>query len=69
MTAEEFHDFDDGDDGCCCDECGQSDCDGFCAGAECGRYCQDAPGGMWPVGMCTLAGTEQCDFECPYRDG
>ena len=34
---------------------------------DCGRYDQSAPGGMWPAGMCRLAGTEECDFECPYN--
>ena len=25
--------------------------------------------GMTAEGCCTLAGTEHCDFECPFRDG
>lgn len=24
--------------------------------------------GQTPDGYCTLAGTEHCDFECPFRD-
>lgn len=24
--------------------------------------------GQWPGGGCQLAGTEFCDFDCPYRD-
>ena len=24
--------------------------------------------GMTPDGLCQLAGSEFCDFECPYRD-
>ena len=24
--------------------------------------------GQLPDGTCMLAGTEQCDFECPFRD-
>lgn len=35
-------------------------------GEDCGRWDQSAKGGMWPVGMCRLAGTEFCDWECPY---
>jgi hypothetical protein len=34
--------------------------------AECGRWDQNAQGGMHPVGLCRLAGTEWCDWECPY---
>lgn len=25
--------------------------------------------GIGPDGLCLLAGTEFCDFECPFRDG
>lgn len=25
--------------------------------------------GIGPDGSCRLAGTEHCDFECPFRDG
>ena len=63
----DFETYDDDDSQFICDECGAEDCDGFCVGAECGRWDQNAPGGMWPVSQCRLAGTEQCDFECPYR--
>jgi hypothetical protein len=24
--------------------------------------------GMGPDGLCSLAGTEQCDWECPFSD-
>lgn len=36
--------------------------DGIEAGEECGRWINSRL-----TGSCTLAGTEQCDFECPYR--
>lgn len=38
-------------------------------GDDCGRFDQSYPGGMMPVGMCRKGGTEECDFECPFRDG
>ena len=42
-----------------CDHCGKSDCDGMCAGSDCMRDPE--------TGMCGKAGSEECDFECPYR--
>ena len=33
-------------------------------GEDCGRWDQNAKGGMSPY--CRLAGTEFCDWECPY---
>lgn len=36
-------------------------------GEECGRWDQNAKGGMHPVGLCRLAGTEWCDWECPHN--
>jgi hypothetical protein len=35
-------------------------------GEDCGRFDQNAKGGMLPLGLCRLAGTEWCDWECPY---
>lgn len=40
--------------------------DEYDPGEECGRWDQNAKGGMNPVGLCRLAGTEWCDWECPY---
>lgn len=40
---------------CCCDPMDDDDL------AEAEMNC-----GMGPDGFCTLAGTEQCDFECPF---
>lgn len=34
--------------------------------ADCGRWDQNAKGGMLPFGLCRLAGTEWCDWECPH---
>ncbi len=34
--------------------------------AECGRWDQNAKGGMLPYYNCRLAGTEFCDWECPF---
>lgn len=52
-----------------CDVCGEGPDLCEChEGESCGRWDQSAPGGMWPVHMCRLAGTEQCDFDCPYRN-
>lgn len=53
------------DDECVCDV--RDEDDGEDEEFACGRYDQSAPGGMWPAGMCRLAGTEECDFECPHR--
>lgn len=54
-----------------CPYCGENpnlcNCDD--GGYDCGRWDQSYPGGMLPVGMCHKGGTEECDFECPYRDG
>lgn len=70
MNDPSFVDDDYEDDDLSCPDCGGSDHeDCECSlSAECGRWDQGAPGGMWPVGMCRLAGTEQCDFECPHRN-
>lgn len=35
---------------------------------ECGRWDQNARGGLQPVYFCRLAGTEFCDFICPLRE-
>jgi len=35
-------------------------------GEDCGRWDQNVRGGMLPLGLCRLAGTEWCDWECPY---
>ena len=32
--------------------------------ADCGRWIN---GKLQPVGMCLLAGTEECDWDCPLR--
>lgn len=32
--------------------------------AECGRWDQNAKGGLLPYYWCRLAGTEFCDWEC-----
>lgn len=53
-----------GDDGDCCPDCDQAfemcECH---EGEECGR---------WDNGRltrhCSKAGSEECDFECPYRN-
>lgn len=58
MSTEEFHDFDD-------------DCDDDFLGG-----CDDDDDGE-PLDLCSMnidgqcgqAGSEYCDFECPYRDG
>ena len=50
------------DDNCIFDDDG----DEYDPGEECGRWDQNAKGGMHPVGLCRLAGTEWCDWECPY---
>lgn len=46
---------------------GYYDLDDFADGPEPGEYC-----GRWINGRlgryCTKAGSEECDFECPYRD-
>jgi hypothetical protein len=42
---------------CDCDECRRQHLED-----ECGRLPEDIGGG------CQLAGTEHCDFECPFRD-
>lgn len=39
--------------------CDDDDEDDFEDGAECGQMSD---------GTCMMAGTEYCDFECPYRD-
>jgi hypothetical protein len=36
------------------------------AGEECGRW---RNGKLVAVYWCSQAGTEFCDFDCPYRDG
>jgi hypothetical protein len=51
------------------DRCPALDEDDYCdderdPGEECGRWDQNAKGGMSPY--CRLAGTEFCDFDCPY---
>ena len=71
MSAEEFHDFNDGDllpDPPFCAHCG-----GTC---ECNDWDNDGwddePAdncSMMPDGQCGQAGSEYCDLECPYRDG
>lgn len=40
--------------------------DDFDPGEECGRWGSDGKPGLGRY--CTLAGTEFCDWECPYRD-
>ena len=35
-------------------------------GEDCGRWDQNAPGGMLRLSECRLGGTEFCDFECPH---
>lgn len=63
-AEEDARDFDDGqDDALCCGECGQIHDVCEChVGDECGR---------WRNGRldkhCTKAGSEECDFECPYN--
>lgn len=52
----------------CCDEwraeCADDD-DDFDEDPD---YIYQNCGAPYPGGPCTLAGTEQCDFECPLRD-
>lgn len=52
----------------CSDACLDDDLNGheeeYDPGEECGRWDQNAKGGMSPY--CRLAGTEFCDWECPY---
>lgn len=42
------------------------DPDDYDPGEECGRWDQGAKGGMLPYYYCRQAGTEFCDWECPY---
>jgi hypothetical protein len=42
------------------------DHDDYDPGEECGRWDQNAKGGMLPYYWCRLAGTEFCDWECPF---
>lgn len=60
---DDARDFDDGQDDALCWECGQIHDVCEChVGDECGR---------WRNGRldkhCTKAGSEECDFECPYN--
>ncbi len=52
----------DGDDDDWCDNCngiGCEECDEDYWLGECGKL---------PNGICMKAGSEECDFECPFRD-
>lgn len=40
--------------------------DDYDPGEDCGRWDQNAKGGMLPYYWCRLAGTEFCDWECPF---
>lgn len=40
--------------------------DDYDEGMDCGRWDQNAKNGMLPRGLCRLAGTEWCDWECPH---
>jgi hypothetical protein len=40
--------------------------DDYDPGDDCGRWEQNAKGGMLPYYWCRLAGTEFCDWECPF---
>lgn len=57
----DFEDDDDYDDGDC--QCGVIGCE------ECDeRYYEDYDCGMTSDGTCTKAGSEDCDWECPYSE-
>lgn len=59
---EDARDFDDGQDDALCWECGQIHDVCEChIGEECGRWRNGVLSGS-----CTKAGSEECDFECPY---
>jgi hypothetical protein len=59
---EDPRDFDDGQDDALCWECGQIHdvCERH-VGEECGRWRNGVLSGS-----CSKAGSEECDFECPY---
>lgn len=60
--GEDARDFDDGQDDALCWECGQIHDVCEChVGEECGRWRNGVLSGS-----CTKAGSEECDFECPY---
>lgn len=60
--GEDARDFDDGQDDALCWECGQIHDVREChVGEECGRWRNGVLSGS-----CTKAGSEECDFECPY---
>ena len=48
------------------DECYEREEDEYDPGEDCGRWDQNAKGGMLPYYWCRLAGTEFCDWECPF---
>ena len=50
------------DDNCIFDD----DEEGYDPGDDCGRWDQNAKGGMLSYYSCRLAGTEFCDWECPH---
>lgn len=60
FESDDDYVIDDSDDhggGCDCDDCRFED-----ALMECGRLPKEMGGG------CTKAGSEDCDFGCPFRD-
>lgn len=59
-NAENVVEIDDEDDrGCVCNVTGCPECDE--------RYYENYDCGMLADGACTKAGSEECDWECPYR--
>lgn len=48
-----------------CPDCGQIEDTCTChAGDDCGRWCNGKL-----TKLCSKAGSEECDFECPFRNG
>jgi hypothetical protein len=63
QPAADADEFDDGDDGLCFD-CGQLHDICEChVGDDCGRWNNGRL-----TSSCRKAGSEECDFECPYRN-
>lgn len=63
-TADELpegfeDDFDDDDDECQCNAVGCPECDA--------RYYENYDCGMGSDGQCSKAGSEDCDWECPFN--
>lgn len=69
----ESHEWEDSYHGVECQKCGlfypwdNDDCDDDCDDDDDFENALDECG-MTSEGICMLAGTEHCDFECPFRD-